>query len=258
MRRTILLPCLIVVAAFVATPVLAQEVAKESAKKADPKGVTSWIESLDLAADGSVKVALDLILSNWDSDAIDLPLSYAKPEGITVVSSELSATAQAGKAGDMRVLKLKFDRKPPASAKLNVSFTMKNFMDMKKSLSPRGFYAFSYTFTNLSPANVGVYSLKVLLPEGYKMSQVLSSTPKATGNEVTPPYDFSAEDGRTIVRLRAPSVAVGKNAAIAFNFQPARKSGLAMIAISIILAAIAMYAKRDVLTREDYEPQTGA
>lgn len=258
MRRTAFVTCLLVAAAIAAAPVFAQEAPKDSAKKADPKGVTSWKETLELAADGSAKVVLDLSLSNWDGDAIDLPLSYAKPEGIAVASPDVQATAQAGKSGDMRVLKLKFDKKPPATAKLSVSFAMKDFLDMKKALSPRGFYAFNYTFTNLSQANVGAYSLKVLLPEGFKMTQVLSSTPKATGNEVTPPYDFSADDGRTMVNLRAPSVAVGKNAAISFNFQPVRKGGFVMIAVCIVLAAIAMYAKRDVLTREDYEPQTGA
>jgi hypothetical protein len=257
MRCTVLSLCLIIATALASVPAAAQEPAKDAAKAA-PKGVTAWKESLELAADGSVKVGLDLTLSNWDSDAIDLPLSYAKPEGITVASSDVAATAQAGKAGDMRVLKLTFDRKPPAATKLGVSFAMKNFLDMKKARSPRGFYSFSYTFANLSSTNVGAYSLKVLLPEGYKMKQVNSSTPKATGNEVTPPYDFSADDGRTMVNLRAPSVAVGKNAAIAFDFQPERKSGLAVVAISILLAAIAMYVKRDVLTKENYEPQTGA
>ena len=262
MRRTALLSCLVIAAALAAAPVFAQvapkEVPKDAAKKAEPKGVTAWKETLDLAVDGSAKVVLDLVLSNWDSDAIDLPLTYAKPDGITVTSTDVQATAQAGKAGDAKVLKLKFDKKPPAAAKLSVSFAAKDFLDMKKARSPRGFYAFSYSFANLASANVGAYSLKVLMPEGFKMTQVLSSTPKATGSEVTPPYDFSAEDGRTVVNLRAPSVAVGKTAAIAFNFQPERRGGAWMVAVCVILAAIAMYAKRDVLTNPDYEPQTGA
>jgi hypothetical protein len=246
--------CLLVVAAVAAMPALAQE----SGKKPDPKGVTAWKESLDLAADGSAKVVLDLTLSNWDGESIDLPLSYAKPEGILVESSDVTAAAKAGKTGDARVLKLTFDGKPPASANIRVSFGMKDFLDMKKARSPRGFYAFSYTFANMASVNVGSFSLKVLLPEDYAMTQIVSSTPKATGNEVVPPYDFSSANGRTVVNLRAPSVAVGKNAAIAFNFQPARKGALAVVVLSIVVAAVAMYVKRDVLTREDYEPQTGA
>jgi len=260
MRRHIVSSIVLALVALAAAPAFAQEAAKDAAKteaKAPPKGVTSWKETLELAEDGSAKVALDLVLSNWESDSIDLPLSYAKAEGVEVVSTDVAATAQAGKAGDMRVLKLKFDKKPPAQAKLGVTFAAKGFLDMKKARSPRGFYALNYTFANLSTANVGTYSLKVVLPAGYKMTQVLSSTPKATGNEVTPPFDFGDEGGRTVVNLRSPSVAVGKNAAISFNFQPAGKQALALVAAAIVIAAVAMYAKRDVLTREDYVPETG-
>gem|GEM_PF-6683209 len=265
MRRTLRTLCILSIAALVALPAAAQQAAGSAApgtppaaaktnQKAAPKGVISWKETLDLAADGSARVGVDLVLANWDADAIDLPLSYAKPEGITVTCPDLTVVGEAGKTGDVKALKLKFDRKPAPVERLRIDFVASGFLDWKKARSPRGFYGFSYTFANLGSAAVGGYTLKVLLPPEYKMTEVLSSTPKATGEEAVPPYDFTEEDGRLAVNLRSPAVGAGKTAAIAFNFEKPSNNAIAyIVVVAAIIAIIALFAKRGVLTDKDYQ-----
>ncbi len=251
--------CLIGAVILVVGSVAAQGASTPAKTEQKPaqKGVKSWKEILSLAADGSATVTSDITLVNWDSDTMDLPLAYGKPEGITVSCPDLIVTAQAGKTGDAKVLKLKFDKKPAAEEKLTLTFTVKGFLDWDKAKSPQGFYTFSYTTTNLSQTSIGAFSLKILLPPNYKMTQVLSSTPKAKNDDVEPPYDFSKEGDRLVVNLRAPSLAMGKTAAISFNFQPSN-SAIAYIIVSIIIAAIALYVKRDVLTKTDYKREVGS
>ena len=137
-----------------------------------------------------------------------------------------------------------------------VTFTAREFIDWKKARSPRGIYGLSYTFTNNVMANIGQYRLKVLLPESYEMNGVTSSTPRMTGEEIQPPYEFASESKRTVVTLRSKSVGPGKTAAIAFGFVKAGRNPLPFLIFGLLIAAAALWFKRDVLTRADYARET--
>jgi hypothetical protein len=224
----------------------------------DARGIASYRETIDLATDGSAGVAIELMLANWAADRVDLPLNVGKPDNFAVTGDGVKAAASAARNGDVRVIRVQFEGKPAAAAKLRITFTAREFLDWKKARSPRGIYGLSYTFTNTGTANVGQYRLTVRLPEGYEMNGVSSSTPRMTGEEVEPPYDFVTEDGRTVVNLRAKSVAPGRTATIAFGFVKRERNPLPVIAIGMLVVAGALWIKRDVLTRADYVRETAA
>jgi hypothetical protein len=219
----------------------------------DAKGITAYKEVIDLANDGSAQVTTSFTLVGWDSDKLDLPLNVASADNLVVEAQGCKAAAASGKTGDVKVIKLQFDGKPPAQSNIMVRYTAKGFLDFAKAVNPRGIVNLSYTFTNATSANIGKYDFKVLLPPGYAMNGVSSSTPRATGEEVEPPYDFANEGGRVAVSLHSPSVGVGKNAAIAFGFQKSDLSALPVIVIGILIIVAALVYKRDVLTRPDFE-----
>ncbi len=222
------------------------------------KGVTAYQEIVDLAPDGSAQVTTNLTLVNWDADKLDLPLNVSKPDAVVAEAKDVKVTAAAGKTGDVNVIKVQFEGKPPAEVKLKLSYRVKEFFNWDKAKTPRGIYNFAYTFTNATATNIGGYALKVLLPPGYTMNGVGSSTPKATGEEVEPPYNFVTEGDRLAVNLRSPSVGAGKNAAIAFGIQQSARNPLPLVALGAVIAALALYMKRDVLTRPDFVKETAA
>ena len=218
----------------------------------DAKGITAYQELVDLAPDGSAKVTLNVTLSGWDSDKIELPLNFAKAEDFEVAAGGRKVKATAGKTGDVKVIKLQFDGKPAAEEKFAVTFTAREFFDWAKAKTPRGTFRFSYTFTNATANNITGYKLKILLPPGYNIAGITSSTPRATGEEIEAPYDFATENGRVALNLRSKSVASGKFAAIAFGFEKEERHTLPVILIGLLIAALALYLKRDVLTRPDF------
>jgi hypothetical protein len=116
----------------------------------------------------------------------------------------------------------------------------------------------SYTFTNTTETNIRNYSLMMIFPPGYGMNGVTSTTPRTTGEEVVPPYDFATQDGRLVVNLRSPSVAAGRTAAIAFGFRQNAGSPWMAILIGLVIAGFGIYLKRDVLTREDFQKEAVA
>ncbi len=107
-------------------------------------------------------------------------------------------------------------------------------------------------FTNTTSATINNYALKVLVPSGFDMRGVTSSTPRATGEEVVPPYDFATEDGRLVVNLRSRTVPPGRTAGIAFGFEPRERNPWPAVAIGLAIVLLGLYLKRDVLTRADY------
>jgi hypothetical protein len=224
----------------------------------EAKGITAYQEIADLALDGSANVTTNITLMGWDSDKIDLPLSYAKPENIGAEAGDLKVAAAAGKTGDTNVIKLQFNGKPPAEVKIKITFAVNKFLDWGKAKTPRGIYNLSYSFTNTTATNIGKYEFKVILPPGYVMNGVSSSTPRATGEEVELPYDFSAQNNRIVVNLRSPTMAPGKNAAIALGFKKEDLNPWPLIGIGILISLVAMYLKRDVLTSADYVAKTAA
>ena len=248
MKTTGFLRSLAIFLALIAWPAAAQ----------DAKGITAYQELIDLAPDGSAKIRLDVTLSGWDSDKIELPLNFAKPEDFEVTADGRKAKAVAGKTGDVKVIKLQFDGKPAAQEKLSVTFTAKEFFDWAKAKTPRGVFRFSYTFTNATANNIAGYKVKILLPPGYNIAGITSSTPRATGEEVEAPYDFATENGRVALNLRSKSVASAKNAAIAFGFEKEERHTAPVILIGLLIAALALYLKRDVLTRPDFGRESAA
>jgi hypothetical protein len=240
--------CLALLLSLMALPTWAQ----------DARGITAYQEIIDVAPGGSATVTLNVTLADSGLDRIDLPLNFAKPENFAVDAKDLKATAAAGKTGDVKVIKLQFDRKPAGEVKVQITFTAKEFFNWEKAKGAHGVYNLSYTFANATATDINGYALKVLLPTGYDIAGITSSTPKATGEEAEPPYDFRTESGRTALNLRSKSVAPGKGAAIAFGFEKDERNPLLVIALGIIIAALALYLKRDVLTDPDFVKETVA
>jgi hypothetical protein len=219
-----------------------------------PKGITSYGESVDMAVDGSAKVAVTLSVAGLSSDTLELPLNFANVKDVALDPAAIGS-ARTVRTGDVDVLQVKFGQPLAAPTTFKLSFTADKFFDWTKAKSARGIYLLSYTFSNTSNVNIANYQLRVALPAGFSMRGVTSSTPRATGEEMEPPYDFAAPDGRLIVNLRAKSVPPGRTAAIAFGFVPSGHNPLPAIAIGAIIIALALYLKRGVLTRADYVEQ---
>jgi hypothetical protein len=249
--------CFTLVFTGMAVPVAGQE-GKGAVAGREVKGITAYQEIIDLTTDDSVAVKTRITLTGWGEETVDLPLNFANAENIGVDAGDLKVTATAAKTGDVRVIKLQFGSKPPAEAKIGISYSTKKFFDWEKSKTPRGIYNLSYTFTNATSTNIGKYALQIFLPPGYAMNGVTSSTPRATGEEVESPYSFMTRDGRVEVSLRSPSVGSGKNAAIAFGFKKDEQNPWPLIGLGILISLVALYLKRDVLTRADYAQKVAA
>ena len=216
----------------------------------EAKGITAYQERIEVAEDGSAKVAIILTAAGWTADSIELPLNVAKAKGFSAEAGSGPVTAGSVKVGDVSLLKVELDHAPVGKLQLKVAFTADGFFNWQKRA--HGVYPVSYTFTNTTHTNISNYELKILLPAGYKMNGVTSSTPRATGEDVMPPYEFATEDARLAVNLRSKSVGPGKTAAIAFGVVQSGGNPLPLISIGLVIALIALYLKRDVLTREDY------
>ncbi len=194
-----------------------------------------------------------MTLAGWQEQRIDLPLNVANPDNLTVEAAGLSARAAVARNGDVRVIRVEFDRVPPGVKQLRIRLTAKGLLNWERARSSRGTYSLSYTFANATSATIGDYAFKLLLPAGYTIRSITSSTPRATGEEVEPPYGFATEDGRVALSLRAKPVAPGKFAAIAFGFESTGRNPLPAVIIGLLVALAGLYLKRDVLSSESFE-----
>jgi hypothetical protein len=226
--------CLIGAVILVVGSVAAQGASTPAKTEQKPaqKGVKSWKEILSLAADGSATVTSDITLVNWDSDTMDLPLAYGKPEGITVSCPDLIVTAQAGKTGDAKVLKLKFDKKPAAEEKLTLTSRSRDFWIGTRPSRRKASIPFPIQRRISHRLDRRLLAQDSPSPQLQDDSGSLVYS-QAKNDDVEPPYDFSKEGDRLVVNLRAPSLAMGKTRAISFNFQPSN-SAIAYIIVSII------------------------
>ncbi len=219
----------------------------------ETKGITAYEETFQVLPDGSARVTTRLRVSGLDAEEAELPLNVAKPENFAATADDTKVAASAGKTGDVKVVKLIFASKPIKETAITVTYDAKDFFDWKKAGSARGVYNLSYNFTNATSRNIGKYTLKILLPPEYVMNGVSSSTPRMTGEEVEPPYDFFTDGDHVVLTLRSKAVQPGRNAAIAFGFQKRRQNAKPAIAVGFLIAALALYLKRDSLTRADFK-----
>jgi hypothetical protein len=215
------------------------------------KGITSYKEIVDVARDGSAKVTLTVTAAEWP-DTIERPLDVPGAKNITAEAGGAAATAEPVKVGDVNRMKVHFDRPPSAGVPLTISYAADKFIDWTKAKPKRGIYTLSRTFTNATTTDIKNYEMHLLLPPGYTMNGVTSSTPRAKESDVVPPYDFTTEDSRLAVTLRSKSVAAGGTAAIAFGFASSERNPWPIVLVGLALALLGLYVKRDVLTRPDY------
>jgi hypothetical protein len=222
-------------------------------------GISSYLESVDVANDGSAKVAVDATVTGGTSDTIVLPLNFAGAKNFAAEADGIGiASVGAAKTGDISLVTVRLARVSTGKMQLKVTFTADRVVDWSRPRLPRGVYSLAYTFTNTSSSNIGDYELRMLLPRGYDMNSIISSTPRATGEEVVPPCVFATEDGRLVVTLRSKSVDAGKVAAITFGVRARGGSPVPAIVIGLLIAALGLYLKRDVLTREDFVREVSA
>jgi hypothetical protein len=216
------------------------------------KGITAYRESVDVGSDGSAKVTVEATVAAGSPASVDLPQSFANAKDLSISASSIGATVSGVSVGDAKMLEVQFEHAPAADVPVKISFTADKFLDWSKKPAS-GIYSVSYTFTNTTETNIKNYTLMMTFPAGYRMNGVTSTTPRTTGEEVVPPYDFATQDGRLVVNLRSPSVAAGRTAAIAFGFRENAGSPWMAILIGLVIAAFGIYLKRDVLTREDFQ-----
>lgn len=216
------------------------------------KGILDYRETVDIAANGSARVSIEANVAGLTGDTLELPLNFPNTRDVAMESPGGAASVRATRVGDTSLITVKFSQPPTAKTNLRIGLTTDKFFDWARAKSKRGVYGFSYTFTNTTTVTINNYALKVLTPAGFDMTGVTSSTPRATGEEVVPPYDFATEDGRLVVNLRSRTVPPGRTAAIAFGFEPRENNPLPAIVIGVIIALLGLYLKRDVLTRPDY------
>jgi hypothetical protein len=221
------------------------------------KGITTYKELVDVAGDGSAKVTLTVTAAEWP-DTIELPLDVPGAKNVSAEAVGAGVAAEPVKVGDVNRIKVHFDRPPTADTPLTITYAADKFIDWAKAKPKRGIYTLSRTFTNATTADIKNYEMHILLPPGFTMNGVTSSTPRAKGSDVVPPYDFGTEDGRLAVTLRSKSVPAGGTAAIAFGFAHNGRNPWPIILVGLAIALLGLYVKRDVLTRPDYVREVAA
>ena len=206
-------------------------------------GLADYRETLTLAPDGSAAVHLSATLSDATGADVALPFGHASARALAATANGVAVPAELVHQGALTRLVLHLPQPPAGSVALAASFTAEKFLDWQKARSPRGGIAIGYAFLDTSPLRIADFQARLVLPEGYIMNGITRSLPAATGEEVVPPYTFATEAGRLTVDLRAPSLAPGQGASIAFGVRPAGRAAWPAVAGALAVALAGLWVK---------------
>ena len=214
-----------------------------------PQVIKTFHERIFTSVDGSAKVEWN-IKADFDSmSQVILPFNFKTAAGFTLngqPGNEISIS-EINNAQSVTIKTEGLKNKK----ELNLTFSIKEFLNIEKAEKKEfGNMVFKNKFVNTSGLMLKDFRSEIILPEGYVVTSVDESTPKASPNKPDSPFEVIYVDKKHGVAIKNSSMKIGDNAAITFKTKKENKSRI-FLAVLLLAGAGYLFYFRDILKNSE-------
>jgi hypothetical protein len=204
--------------------------------------IASWIEKVELAADGGAVVSV-----RFEPGAARplLPCALPNPSEAYLLKGGRRVPASIEERGGA-----KFIKQPtrPGAAPDGYGYSSSGLFDPAQAAARNfGDIEVKYQFANTTGEKIEKFRAELLLPQGMIVNAVADFQPKAGKNDAADPYWLSMDGGRRAAGIRASGLKSGDRAELRFDMK--REKRPAGVWVILLLAAVLyLFGFHDILS----------
>ncbi len=200
--------------------------------------------SLDLSGDAVVTTRIELAgeaPARWW-----LPFGHEVAEDLAVEPREGVAVAAVEVAGS-GALELRTAASRGSLRSLTVRFTLPRLYDWSAPPEAFGNRRVAHQLVHTQPLEIDRYRLRMILPAGFRVNEVLRTTPPFNPKKASElPFELGEEHGRATVALVVDGLVLGDRVGLELEVKSARRSATLWIA-GLLVSVLYLLFFRDVL-----------
>lgn len=207
--------------------------------------IKKFNERILTSTDGTAKVVW-IIEANLDSvDLITLPYNYKNGSGFAVDEIK-QAEVKIEEKNNAKYLVINSEGLK-GRREIKVNFNLSDFLNFEKAEKKEfGNITFKNKFVNTSGALIKNFRSEIILPEGYVVTSVDETTPKASPSKPDSPFEVIGFDKKHGVAIKNTNMKIGENASITFKTKKENKSYI-FLAVLLLTGVGYLYFYRDTL-----------
>ena len=195
--------------------------------------IKKYSEKIFLNVDGSIKGEVEFIIKHDTSGSLMLPLNFVN--GIKFYSDDSKVKdIEIDTMDGVRYIRINAKAAFDSSQTYKFQFLLKNYFDFEKNKSEFGNFIFSYKYINTRPMRIDKFESFVVLPDGYVVSSILETIPKAKNNNPEFPFELGQIASKNYIKLKNSKMEIGADCFMKFRFKAEEKSKLLLIMLVII------------------------
>jgi len=206
-----------------------------------------YLETVALVNDGSADIEVRFGTSHGAAgDTLLLPFAFTTfPDSVTR-SAKIYNVFELNQFGRRSVLVV-LDSAVTQNDTLEFSFHLPEVSALgKPSAKDFGNYEISYSLVHTAAVPIERFTTTIILPAGFVINKILSSTPERPANAAVSPYVLEMIDGRHCVTLTDSTVLQGDRLSLLFQAKSEKKSVLLIIALAVV-AGVYLIVFRDLV-----------
>ncbi len=208
--------------------------------------IALYEEEVSLERSGDAIVTTRIELAGETPARLRLPFSYEVAEDLSVQPRKGVEVAAVEVAGT-RALELRFHSPRGSLRPLTVRYTLPRLYDWSAPPEAFGNRRVGHQLVQTQHLEIDRYRLRVILPAGFRVNEVLETTPPFNPKKASElPFELGEEHGRASVALVADGLVLGDRVGLELEAKSSRRSAALLIA-GLLVSALYLIFFRDVL-----------
>ena len=217
-------------------------------------GIRSYDLRVQAAANGTGKASATLVLAGAGPGALDLPLSFERPEGLRLEAAPAGVRLEQVVRPGVSLVRLQLPAGIPADATIQFGFSIPKVFQASRPLPgqkptlPASSRIFRHSFVNTQEAIIGAYRLELLFPPGMMAQAIREQQPRPKKTDVEPRVRLFKVDSRQAAVLQLTDLNQGDDTSMTLELVPSRKSPAWLVA-GALMAGLYLVGFKDLVSR---------
>lgn len=214
--------------------------------------IKNYATRVDVAADGSARVTVNVQLTGSQPGRIPLPIGFGAMDDFQVKEAPRGVTLKPIAGKEQSIVEIELPDAISDEVKLTFSFSTPDVLGRPKSAPgeksklPADTSLLRHSFVNTQETAIGTYQVDVRLPDDVRVHKIGEQLPKLKRAEVLPRVRLDRLDGHQGAVLQLTNIKQGDRTSMSLDVIANNRS-LTWLLVGLVLSAGYLFAFRDLV-----------
>jgi hypothetical protein len=220
---------------------------------ANATAIKTYEARLEVAADGSALVTVNLKLTGSQPGMVPLPVGFGTLDDFQLQDAPRGVQLNPVPSKDQSIVEIDLPQAVAADVKLSFTFRAPDVLAQPKNTAgeksglPAGSRLLRHGFVNTQAATIAAYRVEVRLPEEVRVQMIREQLPKPKRTEVLPRVRLDRIDGNQGALLQVANLKQGDKTSMVLEVVEDGRSYVWLL-VGLLLSAAYLVGFRDLVT----------